>query len=282
MKKLLAMLLALVMVLAFAACNGNNGGQTADNSEKPTETQGTNPENTTEATEDAGESAEPAEPTPEPDPDKVPELDIMTLGNYEYGKDYISLYDQYGKDVKIADVEEDPETGFAYITIDGTKHELGLDFLTMAMVYNNDPEGSNYATEDDVYAAWWRLYITRWNYLLPEIPLYSNEYYDVYNAAIKGVEEHQTNPFWSPASALIDWTSEKEDGSFILGNTTDLSGKFRYATFGASSPGAADNDVAGLVNGLDTVVTTKEGGYTVNDTVVKSFDLTENEDGTAT
>ena len=199
----------------------------------------------------------------------------------EYGVDYSSLYDQFGKEASIADVTED-ENGLAYLNVNGESYELGLDFLTMAMVYNTDPEGTDFETEDDVYAAWWKYYITRWNYLLPEIPLYSNEYYDVYNAAIKGVEEHQTNPFWSPASALIDWTSEKEDGSFILGNTTDLSGKFRYATFGSSNPGAADNDVAGLVNGLETVVTTKEGGYTVNDTVVKNLEITENEDGTAT
>ena len=211
-----------------------------------------------------------------------PEFDVMTLGNYTYGEDYISLYDQVGADITIADVEEDEETGFGYIEVNGEKHLLGLDFLTMAMVYNTSTEGTDFATEDEVYAEWWKYYITRWNYLLPEIPLYSNEYYDVYNAAIKGVEEHQTNPFWSPASALIDWTSEKEDGSFILGNTTDLSGKFRYATFGSSNPGAADNDVAGLVNGLETVVTTKEGGYTVNDTVVKNLEITENEDGTAT
>lgn len=282
MKKLLAMLLALVMVLAFVACNGNNGGQTADSSEKPTETQGTNPENTTEATEDAGESAEPAEPTPEPDPDKVPELDIMTLGNYEYGKDYISLYDQYGKDVKIADVEEDPETGFAYITIDGTKYELGLDFLTMAMVYNNDPEGSNYATADDVYAAWWRLYITRWNYLLPEVPLYSNEYYDLYNTEIKGVEEHPTNPFWGTAKALIDWTSEKKDHDIIIGGTTELSGKFRYPAFGSGSQAASDSDIQGLTLGLNTVETTKEGSYTWNDNVVKEHTEEVDADGNKT
>ena len=147
------------------------------------------------------------------------EFDVMTLGNYEYGKDYQSLYEVCGKDITIADVIEDPETGFAYIEYNGEMVELGMDFLSMAMVYNTQPAG-DYATEDDVYAAWWRMYITRWNYLLPEVPLYSNEYYDLYNAQIKGVQEYPTNPYWSPANALIDWTSEKEDGSIILGNST--------------------------------------------------------------
>ena len=210
-----------------------------------------------------------------------PEFQVMTLGNYKYGEDYTSLYDKYGANITIADVTEDEETGFGYITVDGEQKLLGLDFLTMAMVYNTQPAG-DYETEDDVYAAWWRLYITRWNYLLPEVPLYSNEYYDLYNAQIKGVQEYPTNPFWSPASALIDWTSEKADDSIILGNTTELSGQFRYAAFGKSSPGASDNDVEGLTTGLETVSTTKEGGYTWNDTVVESHEEVTNEDGSLT
>ena len=210
-----------------------------------------------------------------------PEFQVMTLGNYKYGEDYTSLYDKYGANITIADVTEDEETGFGYITVDGEQKLLGLDFLTMAMVYNTQPAG-DYETEDDVYAAWWRLYITRWNYLLPEVPLYSNEYYDLYNAQIKGVQEYPTNPFWSPASALIDWTSEKADDSIILGNSTELSGQFRYAAFGKSSPGASDNDVEGLTTGLETVSTTKEGGYTWNDTVVESHEEVTNEDGSLT
>ena len=209
------------------------------------------------------------------------EFDVMTLGNYEYGKDYQSLYEVCGKDITIADVIEDPETGFAYIEYNGEMVELGMDFLSMAMVYNTQPAG-DYATEDDVYAAWWRMYITRWNYLLPEVPLYSNEYYDLYNAQIKGVADHPTNPYWSPANALIDWTSEKEDGSIILGNSTELSGQFRASSFGKNSPGAADNDIDGLINGLETVSGTKEGGYVWNPTVVKEHNEVDNEDGSRT
>ena len=240
MKKLMALLMTLVMVIGMFSFAG-------------------------------AESAEEVEP----------EFITMTLGNYKYGEDYTSLYEKYGKNITIADVTEDEETGFAYIEVDGEKKELGLDFLTMAMVYNTTPAGE-YETEDDVYAAWWRMYITRWNYLLPEVPLYSNEYYDLYNAKIKGVQEYPTNPFWSPAKALIDWSSEKEDDSIILGNTTELSGQFRYATFGKSNPGAADNDIEALTTGLETVSTTKEGGYTWNDTVVESHDEKLNEDGTLT
>lgn len=209
------------------------------------------------------------------------EAETKSINGKEYGVDYTSLYSQFGKDTTIADVTEDEETGLCYIEKDGVEYELGLDFLSMAMVYNTQVV-DGWDTEDDVYATWWRYYMQRWNYLMPEIPLYANEYYDLYNAQIKGTDEHPTNPYWSPAAALIDWTSEKEDNSIILGNTTDLSGKFRYAAFGGSNPGAADLDVQNLSTGLETVATTKEGGYEWNPTVVKSHEETMNEDGTRT
>lgn len=209
------------------------------------------------------------------------EAETKSINGKEYGVDYTSLYSQFGKETTIADVTEDEETGLCYIEKDGVEYELGLDFLSMAMVYNTQVV-DGWDTEDDVYATWWRYYMQRWNYLMPEIPLYANEYYDLYNAQIKGTDEHPTNPYWSPASALIDWTSEKEDNSIIMGNTTDLSGKFRYAAFGGTNPGAADLDVQKLSTGLETVATTKEGGFEWNPTVVKSHEETMNEDGTRT
>ena len=209
------------------------------------------------------------------------EAETKSINGKEYGVDYTSLYSQFGKDTTIADVTEDEETGLCYIEKDGVEYELGLDFLSMAMVYNTQVV-DGWDTEDDVYATWWRYYMQRWNYLMPEIPLYANEYYDLYNAQIKGTDEHPTNPYWSPAAALIDWTSEKEDNSIIMGNTTDLSGKFRYATCGGTNPGAADLDVQNLSTGLETVATTKEGGFEWNPTVVKSHEETMNEDGTRT
>ncbi len=205
----------------------------------------------------------------------------------EYGKDYQSLYAQFGSDVTIADVKDDiDESGRhnPYIVRDNVKYKLGLDFLSMAMVYNTKvPAGSEeYKTENDVYAKWWMYYIERWNELLPELPLYSNEYYDLYNTQITGVKEHPTNPYWGVADALIDWDSTKTDKSIFIGNTTDLSGKFRYPVFGASQPGAADYDVSKLVSGLETVVANKDGGYQWNDTVVKSHKEELNADGTKT
>lgn len=263
MKKLLAMLLAVAMVLSMAACGSNK---------------------TVETTAPVAAATTPAATEAPTDPaDEVVYAELKSLSNKEYGTDYVSLYSEFGKDVTIDQVIEDEENGNAYIEIDGVLYTLGLDFLSRAMVYNTAvPADGWWETEDDVYATWWKLYIQRWNNLLPEIPLYSNEYYDLYNAQIKGVQEYPTNPYWSPSHALIDWTSEKESGDIILGNTTDLSGKFRYATFGGSNPGAADLDIQDLTTGLETVSTTKEGGYMWNPTVVKEHTEVDNEDGSRT
>lgn len=260
--KLLTLVLALVMVVTvFAGCkkaDEETDAPTQGSEETPTETQ--------------------EQPADEYKPSAA-----QLLNGKEWGKDYTELYDEIGDKVTIDDVQEDPTTGLAYVEYEGKTYELGMDFLSMAMVYKTAvPENSQYETEDDVYAAWWKYYMTRWNYLLPEIPLYSNEYYDVYNAQIKGVDEHPTNPYWGPAKALIDWTSEKTDKDIIIGNTTDLSGKFRFSNFGGSNPGASDLDVDNLINGMETVATTKEGGFEVNKTVVKQLDKVENEDGTLT
>jgi len=272
----MALLVALVMVLSLAACNNSQQSSTA-------------PAESTTATEPASSETEPAGPkTVSPDDIVMSdEFETSKLANLTYGPDgdYYDLYN-YVKNVKginitLDDVTEDPSTGFAYITVDGKEYELGLDFLTMAMVYNNEPTAT-YPTADDTYAAWWRMYITRWNYLLPEIPLYSNEYYDLYNAQIKGVEEYPTNPFWSPSSALIDWSSDKPEHDIILGNATELSGQFRVPAFGKNSPGASDNDIGSLTTGLETVVNTKEGGYVWNDTVVKEHSEEEDADGNKT
>ena len=107
-KKILAMLLALCMVLALVAC------KTPDSTTEPTEAPAVTdaPSTEPEAT---------AEPTAEPE---AVLAEQKSLAGKEYGKDYISLYEQCGKEVTIADVEDDPDSGFAYITKDGVKYDV--------------------------------------------------------------------------------------------------------------------------------------------------------------
>ncbi len=284
-KKFLALLLSAAMVMSMAAC-GNDASNPSDASTPGSDSQST--PDSSSSTPDAGSSSDSGSSSSSDEQTGGASTEVVyaeqkSLKNKEYGTDYTSLYEQFGKETSIADVIEDEETGFGYIERDGVRYELGLDFLSMAMVYNTAvPEGGRWKTEDDVYATWWKLYIQRWNYMLPELPLYANEYYDIYNAAIKGVTEHPTNPYWDAAKALVDWSSEKADNSIIIGDTTEMSGKFRYANFGSSNPNAADLKVQNLTSGLATVTANKEGGYQWNDTVVAEHTDTENADGSKT
>ena len=196
-----------------------------------------------------------------------------------YGVDYKTLYDQFGNEADASKLTF-KSNGLAYQTFsDGKEYELGLDFLSMAMVYKSKNEGE--------YVKWWKAFIQRWNYLLPEVPLYSNQYYDVFDARVidkESVIKNPTNPYWSVANALIDWkpTEGNTDKKIIIGNTTELSGNLRHSTFGVSSPAASDLDIDGLINGYSTVVANKVGDYQYDSTVVESHEDKVNEDGTRT
>ena len=198
--------------------------------------------------------------------------DVVSRENYD------SLYAAIGKNVTVDMVEED-ENGLAFVTYEGKKYELGMDFLSMAMVYNTLPRGA-FTTATDAYNEWWRLYMQRWNYLVPEAPLYSNQYYDVYNAKISALK---TSPYWQVADAIVSASVVKGDNSVILGSSTELSGAFRNASFGKSTPGAADLDIQNLTSGYATVVTGENGGYQwADERVLSAHTQRENEDGTRT
>lgn len=177
--------------------------------------------------------------------------------------DYTSVYDMIGSKVTIDMVEENAD-GLAFVTVDGVKYELGMDFLSMAMVYNTQvPANSEeYKTAEDVYNEWFKLYTIRWNYLVAEVPLYSNEYYDLYNAKI---ENFVTTPFWAVADAIVSASiKDGQANSVILGSATDLSGAFRSSSWGKSSPGSSDLDIENLTTGYSTIMTNKQGAYVFN------------------
>ena len=192
-------------------------------------------------------------------------------------EDYRSVYGAIGERVTVDMVYE--KDGVAYVTVDGVEYQLGMDFLSMAMVYNTAPVGK-FATPTDVYNEWWRLFIRRWNSLVPEVPLYSNQYYDVYNAKI---DELKTNPYWSVTDAIVGASVITGDNAVVLGSNTELSGAFRNASFGKSSPGAADLAVQDLTTGYSTVVTNMGGSFVwAGEQILRSHTQTENDDGTKT
>ncbi|HBJ18420.1 MAG TPA: hypothetical protein DDY70_01545 [Clostridiales bacterium] len=197
--------------------------------------------------------------------------------------DFTSVYDMIGSKVTIDMVTEN-EDGTASVTVEGKTYTLGMDFLSMAMVYNCTVPKDNekYKTEEDVYNEWWKLYIQRWNLLVPEIPLYSNQYFDLYNAKITGFV---TTPYWGPEDAIVAARVDTSKGSnsVILGSSTDLSGLFRNSSWGKSSPGSADLDIENLTTGYSTVMTNKEGTYIWNTSALNGTPVkTLNDDGTLT
>ncbi len=109
-----------------------------------------------------------------------------------FGYSVNKLYDEY-------------DVAFPYYKADGSHEKLsyadavaasgdklGMDYISFAMVYD--------AVTEEEYNQWWQAYIERWNELMPDIPLYSNYYFDIYNAKI---ENFSTSPFWSPVDALL-------------------------------------------------------------------------------
>ena len=246
-KRIISLILALVMALSLAACGGNSAPA---------------------ATE--APAAAPAEVV----------IEAVDLADAVEHADYTSVYEMIGSKVTIDMVTEDPDTGLATIEFEGKTYELGMDFLSMAMVYNCTPAGE-YETTEDVYNAWWKLYIQRWNYLVPEVPLYSNQYFDLYNAKI---ENFVTSPYWSPRNAIIGATvKEGYDNSVILGSSTELSGAFRASAWGKSSPGSSDQDIELLTSGHATAYSNFDGAYQWNYTALAEEPVgVKNEDGTMT
>ncbi len=235
-KKLLALVLCLVMVLGlFAGCKKSD----------PT----TDPTGTTGKQDDT--------PKQEVVYQDIDDKDAVVHS------DFTSVYNEIGSKITIDMVNEDPDTGLATVDYEGKTYELGMDFLSWAMVYNcNVPEGSAYATSEDIFNQWWKLYIQRWNYLVPEVPLYSNQYFDLYNAKI---ENFVTTPYWAPADAIVAATIKAgQDNSVILGSATELSGAFRDSIWGKASPGSADLDIQTLTTGHGTMQTDKNGSYIWN------------------
>lgn len=102
------------------------------------------------------------------------------------------LFDEYDKAFPYYDENGNHEKLSFEDAMAASGGKLGMDYLSMAMVYD--------AENEEEYNQWWKAYIERWNYLMPDIPLYSNIYFDVYNAKIQGFK---TSPFWGPTDALL-------------------------------------------------------------------------------
>ncbi len=264
MKKVLALILVLAMTFSMlVACTDDNTTDTSKDNSKTESTETGDTTGDTTGDESVDLTEKPVDPA-----------DAVTH------TDYTSVYEMIGANITIDMVEEDADTGIAYVEYEGTKYELGLDFLSMAMVYNATAcEG--YDTAEAAYNEWWKLFVQRYNYLCLEIPLYSNQYFDLYNAKL---ENFVTSPYWGAASAIVSATvKEGAESSIILGSATELSGAFRDASWGKSSPGSSDLDIEELTSGYGTVQSVIDGSYKWNmNALAEEPVAVKNEDGTLT
>ena len=73
--------------------------------------------------------------------------------------------------------------------------EGGMDDLSMRMVYGEEVMGNT-----EAYLDLWAQYIERWNYMLPEVPLYSNIYITALPTWVEGYEQ---NALWDFAGAIL-------------------------------------------------------------------------------
>ena len=73
--------------------------------------------------------------------------------------------------------------------------EGGMDDLSMRMVYGEEVMGN-----EEAYLDLWADYIERWNYMLPEAPLYSNIYITALPTWVEGYEQ---NALWDFAGAIL-------------------------------------------------------------------------------
>lgn len=139
-----------------------------------------------------------------------------------------------------------------------------LDALIMTL-REIDPTS---ATAHADYLAAWRDYQVRWNELIPSVPLYSNQYYQVFDVALQGVE--QMTPFydWSAAICDIKWTTDTANDQLIVG-VPEMNGEFMPG-FGNSS---YDNWIRGLIYGYGTYAVTPGGEIVLNPTVVEDLDI---------
>ncbi|GHV33941.1 hypothetical protein FACS18949_09070 [Clostridia bacterium] len=135
------------------------------------------------------------------------------------------------------------------------------------------------ADDQETWLKKWVEMQVRFNYLLPKIPLYSNDYHDFY---IDALADYDASPIWNWARAII--RASLKDGvesQIIRGSTTDVN---QYMWAGPIQNSASNADIWYLLHrsGYSVVTFEKDGVFRANDVVVKSLTDTENADGSKT
>ncbi len=114
---------------------------------------------------------------------------VPKFGLYNFAMSYSMLYDlSYNYAI------DDPRGNTNYI------FDERLSKLAYDMVYSVEPG------DRERFGDIWVEFIVRWNELLPDIPLYSNTYYDIYNSRINN---YDVNTFWDWSDQLLYCTVDE-------------------------------------------------------------------------
>lgn len=113
---------------------------------------------------------------------------VPTYGMYNLATSFYPQYDfSYNFSLDEEMIKAGLNTNFIF--------DEQLDTLSMEMVY-----GVEYG-DDETFRQKFVDFVVRWNELLPEIPLYSNIYYDVFNEKLQGYEN--ITDFWTAIDQLL-------------------------------------------------------------------------------
>ena len=123
---------------------------------------------------------------------------------------------------------------------------------------------SNPVTGKDNYQKAYLEWVKLMNEELPVIPLYANDYHDLYNAKLEGFE---TSPLWQWPEAIVSSTGLD---TFVVGNTS-FNGEF-YEGWGNS---AYDNNVRKLVFGGTGLMTVTNTGDIDKNFFVEEYSTSE-------
>ena len=75
------------------------------------------------------------------------------------------------------------------------------------------------------------------------------------------------------AALLTSCGGNKTKGQVVIGSSTQANGDWSHAAFGSNN--ATDSDVLQLTDDYETVTSNFAGDYVINDTIVKSYERTE-------
>lgn len=127
---------------------------------------------------------------------------------------------------------------------------------------------SNPNTEQKKFKDAFLEYVQLWNEELPEIPLYANQYHDLYNGNV--LKDFTTGPLWQWRHSIVEATSPED--TVTVGVSSDWNGDFIVGWTNSSY----DEDVRTLVFG-DGLLTGDENGTQHANYMVDSYDVSEDQ-----